>query len=144
LHRAENVDDVEKLEHIIDAVEEVAKMVQVVWPVHPRLGPLVAGKNIYAYDPMAYLPFISLLKTAKFVMTDSGGVQEETTALGIPCLTLRESTERRETVAHGTNRVIGTDPHYIVEFADALKAMTATPPKESWRTCARHRNSSVF
>jgi UDP-N-acetylglucosamine 2-epimerase (non-hydrolysing) len=119
LHRAENVDNSEKLNHIIAAVEQVAEKIPVIWPVHPRLGPLIAGRNIRAVEPMGYLEFIFALKGAKFVMTDSGGVQEETTALGVPCLTLRENTERPETVSQGTNRVIGTDPRYIVEFANA-------------------------
>ena len=121
LHRAENVDDHQKLRSIVNAVAQVSEKISVVWPVHPRIGPFVAGarEDISVVEPMGYLEFIALLQSAKFVMTDSGGVQEETTALGVPCLTLRGSTERPETVSQGTNRVIGTDPRYIVEFANA-------------------------
>ena len=126
LHRAENVDDPEKLASIINAVEEVATRIPVIWPVHPRLGPLIAGRNITAVEPMGYLQFIALLSGAKFAMTDSGGVQEETTALNIPCLTLRENTERPETVHAGTNCIVGTSPKSILDMADWILSSKQT------------------
>lgn len=111
LHRAENVDDFEKLRSIFDAVDEVATHIPVIFPMHPRARkhPLY-GRHISIAPPMSYLRFIWWMKNAKFVMTDSGGVQEETSALGVPCLTLRESTERPETVTLGTNTIVGINP----------------------------------
>ncbi len=124
LHRAETVDHDDIVFPALDAVRKVAESIDVVWPVHPRirsrLGAWKCEGQFTRCEPMGYLQFISLLSSAKFVMTDSGGVQEETTALGIPCLTLRPSTERPETVSMGTNRVIGTNPEVIYEAAAAL------------------------
>ena len=119
LHRAENVDNKQKLASIIAAVDEVGSQIPIVFPIHPRTKRnwTASAWNIDFVLPMGYLEFISLLAGAKFVMTDSGGVQEETTALGVPCLTLRESTERPETVGWGSNWLIGTDPVSIIAAA---------------------------
>lgn len=116
LHRPSNVDSPDKLRAIAEQIHEVAKYVQVVFPVHPRtrkrlaeIGALerVQGLNrIHLLDPLGYVDFMSLVLDSGFVLTDSGGVQEETTYLGIPCLTLRENTERPITVSEGTNRLI--------------------------------------
>jgi UDP-N-acetylglucosamine 2-epimerase (non-hydrolysing) len=111
LHRPSNVDDPEKFSQLIQAVDAGARS-PVIFPVHPRtkknfafLKPLF----VKACEPLSYLEFIFLIKNAKAIITDSGGVQEETTVLGIPCVTLRKSTERPETVTVGTNEVIGND-----------------------------------
>jgi UDP-N-acetylglucosamine 2-epimerase (non-hydrolysing) len=134
LHRAENADNPERLKSIVRAVEEVSKHIQVLRPVHPRLGTFWfnAASDICDIPPMGYLEFIAALESAQFVMTDSGGVQEETTALHVPCLTLRDSTERPETVEFGTNRVIGTDSAAIIKEGVEL----AEHPQR-WRRCSQ-------
>ena len=111
LHRPSNVDDLDTFSAWIKVIDEMAKM-PVIFPVHPRTLKnfsklVVKPKNIITCDPLSYLEFIYLLKEAKAVITDSGGVQEETTVLGIPCITLRNNTERPETVTVGTNEMIG-------------------------------------
>ncbi|HSS98944.1 MAG TPA: UDP-N-acetylglucosamine 2-epimerase (non-hydrolyzing) [Terriglobales bacterium] len=115
LHRPSNVDDPVWLKSLLLALEEIAKELQVVFPIHPRtrkrideLG-LKASQRVQLLDPAPYLTFLALQKDASIVITDSGGVQEETTFLGIPCLTLRENTERPITVTLGTNLIIGRD-----------------------------------
>jgi UDP-N-acetylglucosamine 2-epimerase (non-hydrolysing) len=131
LHRPANVDDAETLRAFLEAMDELARHIPIIFPVHPRvskrLGVLESGrrgsvsKRIMYLPPLGYLDFIGLMSRARVVMTDSGGVQEETTVLGVPCLTLRDTTERPVTVSHGTNRVIGADPRRIVE--EALTAL---------------------
>lgn len=115
LHRPSNVDDPVWLKSLLLALEEIAKEIHVVFPIHPRtrqrmqeLG-LNASHGVELLDPAPYLSFLALQKDASVVITDSGGVQEETTFLGVPCLTLRENTERPITVTLGTNLVIGRD-----------------------------------
>lgn len=118
LHRAENVDNEEKLEEILGAVNEVAKYIRVTCPLHPRVSIEKAKRladHVRFVSPMGYLEFIANLMAAKFVMTDSGGVQEEATAFGVPCLTLRERTERPVTVFQGSNRIVGTNRERIIE-----------------------------
>ena len=124
LHRPSNVDDPAVFERLIGAIGQVAEDVPVVFPVHPRTRPAVSGSAIAAalvkrgrlrlLDPLGYLEFLCLMEQARVVLTDSGGIQEETTILGVPCLTLRENTERPVTVTHGTNRVAGTHPESII------------------------------
>src|SRR5207253_558695 len=92
----------------------------------PDSGQPVQQKGIAFLDPLGYLDFIALVSRARLVLTDSGGIQEETTILGVPCLTLRDTTERPVTVSHGTNRVIGTDPGRIVD--EALWTLSHPPP----------------
>ena len=113
LHRPSNVDDLVKFESLLHSIDEVAAA-PIIFPVHPRtLKNFSKLKRRPQYviptDPLSYLEFIFLIKNAKGVITDSGGVQEETTVLGIPCLTLRNNTERPETVEMGTNEMIGED-----------------------------------
>lgn len=127
LHRPSNVDDPGRLQHLLDALREVAWHLPIVFPVHPRVRPRLprngcvvslgsdAGgglprTGITCIPPLGYLDFVALMSRARLVLTDSGGIQEETTILGVPCLTLRDSTERPVTVTHGTNRVIGANP----------------------------------
>ena len=116
LHRPSNVDDPNGLENIVRTLREVSKSLPVIFPVHPRtrqrlsnLGPGDDGFGIYFLDPLGYLDFLALQQHATVVITDSGGVQEETTFLQVPCLTLRANTERPITVTYGTNKLIGQD-----------------------------------
>lgn len=129
LHRAENVDDPVVLRRLVGALRRVSERTPVVFPVHPRtrerleheaLGPQL-GDRVLTMPPLGYLDFLALVADARVVLTDSGGLQEETTVLGVPCLTLRESTERPVTVAVGSNVVVGTEPAHILRaFADVL------------------------
>lgn len=114
LHRPSNVDDVASLSQILDAVTEHARGLPIVFPVHPRTAKTMQAltatyRGLIAVPPQPYLEFNFLVRHAKGVITDSGGVTEETTVLGVPCMTLRNSTERPETVDIGTNELIGTD-----------------------------------
>ena len=124
LHRPSNVDDLDNLAHLIGALAEVDRDLPLVFPAHPRtrsqLTRLDGATPAFVTDPFGYLDFLDLMSGATVVLTDSGGVQEETTALGIPCLTLRDNTERPITVSDGTNQLIGSDPSGIV------KAVTRT------------------
>ncbi len=129
LHRPSNVDHRETFRGILQALESISATVPVIFPVHPRTRKTIAElglsdhienmKNLRLIDPLGYLDFLSLYSGARLVMTDSGGIQEETTALGIPCLTLRENTERPITVELGTNTIVGTDPARILMEANA-------------------------
>ncbi|MEN9570418.1 MAG: hypothetical protein RL172_1649 [Bacteroidota bacterium] len=114
LHRPSNVDDPEKLRQILDAITNATSQYPVVFPVHPRTRKVMEANNISSkklimIDPLGYHEFIYLVKNAKGVITDSGGITEEATVLHVPCLTLRNSTERPETVTMGTNELIGDD-----------------------------------
>ena len=121
LHRPSNVDRPEIFRGILDAVNVIAREMPVVFPVHPRTRQRIAEmqlsdavRPLMVTDPFGYIDFLSLTAHARVILTDSGGLQEESTALGIPCLTLRENTERPVTVTDGTNRVVGVDPERIV------------------------------
>jgi UDP-N-acetylglucosamine 2-epimerase (non-hydrolysing) len=120
------VDDPATLARLLGALAEIAGELPVVFPVHPRTRarlaePLLAraASRLRTVQPLGYLDFLSLTSDARLVVTDSGGLQEETTALGIPCLTVRENTERPITVAEGTNEVVGTDAQRILSAARA-------------------------
>jgi UDP-N-acetylglucosamine 2-epimerase (non-hydrolysing) len=130
LHRPSNVDDAQLLRGILTAVNTIAADFPVFFPVHPRtrkniesfgLGHLFstvpASSSIVPLDPLGYLDFLNMNDHARLVLTDSGGVQEETTVLGVSCLTLRENTERPATVDSGTNRIVGVDPDQILAAA---------------------------
>lgn len=120
LHRPSNVDSAEMMTRIGSALKTIASELPLIFPVHPRTrGSLEKfgidlGSNISLIGPQAYMAFLNLWKDAALVLTDSGGLQEETTALGVPCITIRENTERPVTVDEGTNVVAGTDPVRIV------------------------------
>jgi UDP-N-acetylglucosamine 2-epimerase (non-hydrolysing) len=140
LHRPSNVDSAETLRPLFHAIQRVAKRIPVVFPAHPRtrnslerFGLLKPGMDIRLIEPVSYLPFISLISRACFVLTDSGGIQEETTVLKIPCLTMRNNTERPITCSLGTNILVGTDPDRIVQTAfDVLDhgiGDSSVPPK---------------
>jgi len=127
LHRPSNVDNRETLSGIIGALGEIANRIPVVFPVHPRTKKTIAEfgltekvaaiPNLKIIEPLGYLDFLALYSNARLVLTDSGGIQEETTVLGIPCLTLRENTERPITVTAGTNVIVGTSPDKITKAA---------------------------
>ena len=125
LHRPSNVDSTEKLSELLGAIDAIAADVPVIFPVHPRTQQRLAQAGIRLrpelriIPPVGYLDFLCLLSKAALVLTDSGGIQEETTALGVPCLTLRENTERPITISQGTNLLVGTDPAKIVAAAKA-------------------------
>jgi UDP-N-acetylglucosamine 2-epimerase (non-hydrolysing) len=121
LHRPSNVDDAGTLRGIFNALGEIARDLPVIFPAHPRTQlrlrefGIEQPHGVMILEPMGYLDFLRLWSNARLVMTDSGGLQEETTALAVPCLTLRENTERPITVEQGTNKIVGCDPVRIVE-----------------------------
>ena len=119
LHRPSNVDDPAMLAQLVAALERIAERLPLLFPIHPRTRARLASvpKHIQLTEPLGYLEFLQLQSDAKLVLTDSGGIQEETTALGVPCLTLRENTERPITISEGTNTLVGTDPEKIVQVA---------------------------
>jgi UDP-N-acetylglucosamine 2-epimerase (non-hydrolysing) len=128
LHRPSNVDTLEAAENTARALEELAHRLPVVLPVHPRtqarfadfhlIERLTALPTLQMIEPLGYFDFLALMDNARLVFTDSGGIQEETTALGVPCLTFRENTERPITVTEGTNTLVGVDPGRVAEVAD--------------------------
>ena len=128
LHRPSNVDHAEQLSRLFEVLGRLNREVPVVFPIHPRTAKAVeenlGGKrpDVKIVDPLGYLDFLRLLTDAQMVLTDSGGIQEETTALGVPCLTLRDSTERPVTVTEGTNEIVGTDPAAIDAAIQKLRA----------------------
>jgi len=142
LHRPSNVDDPETLQEIMTALLQISRQLPVLFPVHPRtrqrianLGLDLADSNLLLTEPMGYLDFLSLQMHASMVMTDSGGVQEETTYLGTPCLTLRPNTERPITLAEGTNRLVSSEYHQSVlaVFQQVLHAThTSQQPPKYW------------
>jgi UDP-N-acetylglucosamine 2-epimerase (non-hydrolysing) len=121
LHRPANVDEPGVLKGLMAALEAVAAECPLVFPAHPRAAEQIVRlnptPNIRLLKPLGYLDFLALQASARIVLTDSGGVQEETTVLGVPCLTLRDNTERPLTVTEGTNTVVGRDPERIVAAA---------------------------
>ncbi len=130
LHRPSNVDDPVVLERLLRVLAGLSQQLPLVFPMHPRtrarideagLSALLGDARIAVTEPLGYLQLLGLMAEARVVLTDSGGLQEETTALGVPCITLRENTERPITVDHGTNTIVGTDPARITDcFADVL------------------------
>lgn len=129
LHRPSNVDDPETLQYVLNTVAEVARKVPVIFPCHPRtrnnisrfaLDEVVKNSSLTLIDPLGYVDFCRLTYESKFVLTDSGGIQEETTYLQIPCITMRENTERPITVTVGTNVMTGNDRAKILATVDAI------------------------
>ncbi len=152
LHRPSNVDELGTFTPILASLEAISQRLPVVFPVHPRTRKMVAdfgleervmkASGLRLIEPLGYLDFLSLLSTARLVLTDSGGIQEETTVLGIPCLTLRENTERPITVVQGTNTIVGTDPQRITSAAFAaldqdLRGSHQVPPLWDGHTAER-------
>lgn len=125
LHRPANVDDAQNLKKLLDVILRCSSPYPVLFPVHPRTRKVLHGisyedNRLIQMDPLTYLEFIYLVQNAKCVITDSGGITEETTVLGVPCMTLRDSTERPETISLGTNELIGTDPDNIPPYIEKL------------------------
>jgi UDP-N-acetylglucosamine 2-epimerase (non-hydrolysing) len=147
LHRPSNVDDDATLGTLMQSLAETCELLPVIFPVHPRtrvrLDKLAVHvpERLHLCDPLPYLEFLSLTMKARLVLTDSGGIQEETTCLGVPCLTLRENTERPITVTQGTNRVIGTRPQAIREEVRRalLRPMPAAVSPPLWDGAAATR-----
>lgn len=127
LHRPSNVDDPETLRELLATLRQISERLPLVFPIHPRtqsrieqgaLGDLLETPDIFRLPPVGYLEMLGLMAGARVVLTDSGGMQEETTALGIPCVTLRENTERPITVEQGTNTIVGSEPARITAAVD--------------------------
>ena len=162
LHRPANVDDEDQLRNTLEAVRQIALRLPVIFPAHPRTarnielagirgisswqGGALPGKGLWMLPPAAYFDFLDLMRHAELVITDSGGVQEETTFLGVPCLTYREHTERPVTVELGTNRVVGCDPQELLRQACGVlnsvrqargKGAAVRPPLWDGRTAGR-------
>ncbi|MEA2062602.1 MAG: UDP-N-acetylglucosamine 2-epimerase (non-hydrolyzing) [Gemmatimonadota bacterium] len=131
LHRPSNVDASEELEGVAGALAQISRKLPLVFPVHPRtrkqleaygiLPTLEREPSVRLIEPLGYLDFLCLMRSAKMVISDSGGIQEESTYLRIPCLTLRENTERPETIEQGTNLLVGSDPELI--YTEAVKTI---------------------
>lgn len=148
LHRPSNVDTRENLENILGALNEIAADLPIIFPCHPRTRKYIADfglshlvtedsanrhSGVHITEPLGYLDFLKLMKEARIVFTDSGGIQEETTVLELPCLTLRENTERPITITAGTNTLVGTDRRKIVTEArrrldEGSMRLVARPP----------------
>jgi UDP-N-acetylglucosamine 2-epimerase (non-hydrolysing) len=124
LHRPSNVDSPEQLALLLGAINTIAGRIPIVFPVHPRTAAKLTEAGLHPgiriVEPMSYLPFLGLIDRSRMVLTDSGGIQEETTVLGVPCLTMRPNTERPITCEIGTNVLVGTDPRRILEEANAI------------------------
>ena len=139
LHRPSNVDERVALLGILNALKEIGRRVPIIFPAHPRTRKMIDeleltaefenAKGLVMIEPAGYLDFLKLMSSARLVLTDSGGIQEETTVLGIPCVTLRENTERPITVEMGTNTIAGTDTAKIV--AAANRALDNPPDKSN-------------
>lgn len=151
LHRPSNVDDLETFERILGALETIQSDLPLVFPVHPRtrsrieqfgLEERFAGmKNLLRVPPAGYFDFLALQRHAKLILTDSGGIQEEATYLKVPCITLRENTERPITIELGTNQLVGTDPDKILAAFDAAmkydRSTATIPPLWDGKTAER-------
>ncbi|MBM4377034.1 MAG: UDP-N-acetylglucosamine 2-epimerase (non-hydrolyzing) [Deltaproteobacteria bacterium] len=132
LHRPSNVDEPERLARLVETLCELARRAPVIFPVHPRTRARLASlglsfeslatARVHVLEPLGYLEFLALEDAASLVITDSGGVQEETTALGVPCLTVRDNTERPITVEVGTNTLVGSEPSALPPAVDAVLA----------------------
>jgi UDP-N-acetylglucosamine 2-epimerase (non-hydrolysing) len=133
LHRPANVDRDEALRPLMTALQQIAERLPLVFPAHPRTrarlqaAGLEPHENLHIVEPLGYLEFLSLLSGAKIMLTDSGGIQEETTFLRVPCLTLRDNTERPVTMTHGTNMLVGSRPKSLADIAFARMADMSVP-----------------
>jgi UDP-N-acetylglucosamine 2-epimerase (non-hydrolysing) len=149
LHRPSNVDDEDVFRGLMQALTEIARRLPLIWPVHPRTRERVlafdAPPGLRLLPPAGYLDFLALESAARLVLTDSGGVQEETTVLDVPCLTVRDTTERPITVTQGTNTVVGVSPHAIIAHAErVLRANVATRRPALWDGAAGERIAHVL
>jgi UDP-N-acetylglucosamine 2-epimerase (non-hydrolysing) len=156
LHRPSNVDDMDKFSQIVTAFEEIEKEMKLVFPIHPRTRENIkAGKlaarmkamtNLLLLEPIGYLDFLRLMSDAALMMTDSGGIQEETTILGVPCMTLRENTERPVTITEGTNRLVHATAEDILsnyrQIRSGNRAAAGTP--KLWDGRAAERIATII
>lgn len=159
LHRPSNVDDRDVLKGVLEAVEEISYKIPVIFPIHPRTRKMAEkygfegffntaqkAQGIWITEPMGYLEFLHLNMGARLVLTDSGGLQEETTVLGVPCLTMRPNTERPITCEKGTNIMVGNDKEHILEHA--REVLSSPPPQgqipEKWDGHAAERIVEVL
>ncbi|MDY4789542.1 MAG: UDP-N-acetylglucosamine 2-epimerase (non-hydrolyzing) [Bacteroidales bacterium] len=127
MHRPANVDEAEKLKALMSEIVNNVEGLPIIFPIHPRTAKIftdlgIKADNLFIVEPMGYLEFNYMVKHSKAVITDSGGITEETTVMGIPCITLRDNTERPETITIGTNELIGTNPEAIKPALDKLFA----------------------
>lgn len=150
MHRPSNVDDRESLSKIVEALKEISKAIPIIFPIHPRTrkqikhfgfrkhftnisrnnSKITSTKHgLYCIEPLGYLDFLKLMSRAKFILTDSGGIQEETTVIGQPCLTLRDTTERPITLTQGTNVLVHNDTQRIIDEASLIMNGKRTNPK---------------
>ncbi len=155
LHRPSNVDEPQALKRLLETLRHISEDLPIVFPIHPRTaarieasrqGALLDTPRICRLPPLSYLEMLGLMAKARLVLTDSGGIQEETTALGVPCITLRENTERPITVEQGTNTVVGSDSaHILAAVADVLsRGGKAGRIPELWDGKASQRIKSVL
>jgi UDP-N-acetylglucosamine 2-epimerase (non-hydrolysing) len=152
LHRPSNVDDPEVLARIVSDLTGIACRLPLIFPVHPRTrerlkaAGLSDSPGVRLVDPLGYLEFISLVSAARMVITDSGGVQEESTFLRVPCLTLRDNTERPVTISHGTNTLVGSRPVDLAgtTFATLARHDSARPAPPLWDGHAADRIVQVL
>jgi UDP-N-acetylglucosamine 2-epimerase (non-hydrolysing) len=151
LHRPSNVDDVDNLTNLLDVILENTDL-PLIFPVHPRTKKILdsidyVNDRLLMVEPLGYLEFIYLVKNAKAVITDSGGITEETTVLNVPCLTLRNSTERPETITIGTNELVGSDPLNLIPFlrklANGQWKKSDVPPLWDGKTSTRIVNRII-
>ena len=149
LHRPANVDEPGMLKSLLEALGEIARLCPLLLPAHPRVAPhldaLGVPAGVRVIEPLGYLDFVAAEAAARLVLTDSGGVQEETTALGVPCLTLRDTTERPITITEGTNVLVGRDPGRIVSEALRVLADGVAPRRPAlWDGRAGERIADVL
>jgi UDP-N-acetylglucosamine 2-epimerase (non-hydrolysing) len=150
LHRPSNVDDPRALQLLFEAINAIAEHTTIVFPAHPRtrkrLDDIRVSDQVQVIDPLGYLAFLGLMARARMVLTDSGGIQEETTVLHVPCLTLRRNTERPITCELGTNVLAGTEPGEI--FQHAMRVLNTPPPNnrvpEKWDGQAGGRIADIL
>lgn len=152
IHRPSNVDNIENISAIIRNLIKVSDSLKVVFPMHPRTRSKLLDNdidvnnnpNLYVVDPLGYMEFLGLMKKAKVVVTDSGGIQEETTWLGIPCITVRENTERPITVSVGSNKLIGLDYDRIPYEVRAVKQVSNHQIPKYWDGDASKRIAEII
>ena len=156
LHRPSNVDNINGLDTIISAFEEISKKIKLIFPIHPRAKKQIEVfgmkervdniKNLTLLPPIGDDDFMRLQMDAKFILTDSGGIQEESTFLGVPCLTLRPNTERPITITEGTNKLVKLDTESIINEANTILAGTNKSGKipEKWDGKTAERIVEIF
>ncbi|MHC4433137.1 MAG: non-hydrolyzing UDP-N-acetylglucosamine 2-epimerase [Planctomycetota bacterium] len=155
LHRPSNVDERQALIRILDALAEIQKEITVVFPMHPRtvenlkssrlISDIESLPNMLITQPLTYIDFLKLMSESRLVITDSGGIQEETTILGIPCLTVRENTERPVTVSEGTNVLVGTDTNKILDgYRQSIDMIIPSSRPKFWDGRASQRIATAL